>query len=81
MILPHANLLEGIVETQGSNHPNILHSGEFELDVQRSELRQAGKAPLQVLVVLAGRPGELVTREEIQQQLWKRNTFVDFEQG
>lgn len=31
--------------------------------------------------MLLGRPGELVTREEIQQELWPSGTFVDFENG
>ena len=31
--------------------------------------------------MLLARPGELVTREEIQQKLWPSGTFVDFENG
>jgi DNA-binding winged helix-turn-helix (wHTH) protein len=30
--------------------------------------------------MLAGRPGEIVTREELQEQIWG-NTFVDFDQS
>jgi len=37
--------------------------------------------PFQVLSMLLGRPGELVTREEIQKALWPSGTFVDFENG
>lgn len=37
--------------------------------------------PFQVLAMLLARPGELVTREEIQQRLWRSGTFVDFENG
>ena len=36
--------------------------------------------PLRVLAMLAGRPGEIVTREELQDQIWG-NTFVDFDQS
>ena len=35
--------------------------------------------PLSVLQMLLDRPGELVTREELQQRLWPADTFVDFE--
>ncbi len=31
--------------------------------------------------LLAERPGEVVTREELQSRLWPQNTFVDFEDG
>src|SRR6185369_10710953 len=34
-----------------------------------------------LLYALASRPGELVTREELQQQVWGDGTFVDFERG
>jgi TolB-like protein/DNA-binding winged helix-turn-helix (wHTH) protein len=33
------------------------------------------------LVMLLQRPGETVTREELQRKLWPADTFVDFEQG
>ena len=36
--------------------------------------------PFRVLVMLAERPGEIVTREELQEQIWG-NTFVDFDQS
>ena len=31
--------------------------------------------------MLLERPGETVTREELQEKLWPADTFVDFEQG
>jgi DNA-binding winged helix-turn-helix (wHTH) protein len=37
--------------------------------------------PLQVLDVLLRTPGELVTREAVQHELWGGDTFVDFETG
>jgi TolB-like protein/Flp pilus assembly protein TadD len=33
------------------------------------------------LVLLLEKPGEVVTREELQKRLWPDGTFVDFEQG
>jgi len=49
------------------------------------ELRKQGRRlplqgqPLQVLLILLNRPGELVTRAEIQRALWPDGTFVDFD--
>jgi DNA-binding winged helix-turn-helix (wHTH) protein len=64
-----------------------LRFGPFELDVRSGELRRNGTTvrlqpqPLKVLLLLAGRPGEVVTREEIQADIWPAGTFVDFEQS
>jgi len=56
------------------------HSGE--LYKHRLKLKLQGH-PIQILAMLLERPGELITREEIQQKLWPREseTFVDFEHG
>ena len=35
--------------------------------------------PLQILALLLEHPGQLVTREEIRQKLWSRDTFVEFD--
>jgi Tol biopolymer transport system component/DNA-binding winged helix-turn-helix (wHTH) protein len=37
--------------------------------------------PFAVLAMLLERPGETVSREEIQQKLWGSETFVDFDHG
>ena len=37
--------------------------------------------PFRLLVFLLERPGEVVTREELQVKLWPGGTFVDFERG
>jgi DNA-binding winged helix-turn-helix (wHTH) protein len=37
--------------------------------------------PIQLLAVLLERPGEVVTRAELQQRLWSSGTFVDFDRG
>src|SRR5215472_11819703 len=66
-----------------------VHFGFFELDVHAGELFKHGLKlrlqghPIQVLAMLLERPGELITREEIQQKLWpsESETFVDFEHG
>lgn len=66
---------------------DTLRFGEFELDTQAGELRKRGKRlhlqpqPFRVLSLLVSRAGQLVVREELQQHLWTKETFVDFEQG
>jgi DNA-binding winged helix-turn-helix (wHTH) protein/Tol biopolymer transport system component len=63
-----------------------IRFGVYELDREAMELRRHGlvlrlqEQPFRVLAVLAGRPGEIVTREELQEQIWG-NTFVDFDQS
>jgi eukaryotic-like serine/threonine-protein kinase len=64
-----------------------IRFGIFEADLQAGELRKQGfkvklqEQPFQVLVMLLERPGEVVTREELQRKLWPADTFVDFERG
>jgi len=59
--------------------------GAFAFDVSSRELRKGGtrlRVPDQSLAILAmllDRPGELVTREEIQARLWPHGTIVEFE--
>src|SRR6202790_4742914 len=66
-------------------NPNSVQFGLFEVDLQARELRKAGvkiklnDQPFQVLTVLLERPGEIVTREELQTRLWPQDTFVDFD--
>lgn len=64
-----------------------IRFGTFELQVETGELRKRGKKiklppqSFRLLVLLASRPGELVTREAIRKELWGEGTFVDFEHG
>lgn len=66
--------------------PHIVF-GPFEFDGGSGELRKHNirlkltGQPLRILEVLLERPGEAVSREELQQRLWKGTTFVDFENG
>jgi DNA-binding winged helix-turn-helix (wHTH) protein/tetratricopeptide (TPR) repeat protein len=65
----------------------VLHFSNFELDERSGELSRAGRrVPLThqsfiVLSLLAGRAGEVVTRDELRQALWNEDTHVDFERG
>ena len=72
---------------QSSPRASRVRFGSFELDPAAGELFRNGVRvrlqgqPLQVLVALLERPGELVTREELRDRLWRGETFVDFEHG
>ncbi len=63
----------------------IVRFGSFEVDLQEGKLTKAGirirlqAQPLQILALLLHSPGQLVTREEIRQKLWSRDTFVEFD--
>lgn len=65
----------------------FLRFGVFEMDLRAGELRRNGSLvrlqpqPFKVLALLAGRPGDVVTREEVQTEVWPAGTFVDFEQS
>lgn len=60
---------------------------EFELDRARYELRQNGKTlklekiPMELLLLLVTKNGDLVTRQEIEAHLWGNEVFVDAEHG
>ena len=68
-------------------YPRFYRFGTFQLDVQSGELRRNGvklRLPgqsFQILLRLLERPGEVVTREKLRQQLWAADTFVDFDEG
>jgi DNA-binding winged helix-turn-helix (wHTH) protein/Tol biopolymer transport system component len=74
-----------IEKANESSH--ILAFGDFALELRTGELRSNGhrtilqEKPLQILVALLERPGEMVTREELIQRLWPVGTFVDFNLG
>ena len=65
----------------------IYRFATYEADPATGELRKAGvrirlqEQPFRVLIMLLERPNQLVTREEIRQQLWPADTFVDFDHG
>jgi TolB-like protein/DNA-binding winged helix-turn-helix (wHTH) protein/tetratricopeptide (TPR) repeat protein len=65
----------------------LLRFGPFALDAVSLQLTKEGRRvrlppqPAKVLAALAGRAGEVVTREELRQSVWGSETFVDFDQG
>lgn len=64
-----------------------IRFGLFEFDPHSRELRKQGIGtrlqgqPVEILAVLLSRPGELVSREELQRKLWPADTFVDFDRS
>src|ERR1700683_634293 len=64
-----------------------VRAGLFEVDLGSGEVHKNGrKIPLQeqpfrVLAMLLERPGEIVTRDELQARLWPADTFVGFDEG
>lgn len=67
------------------DNPKIIRFGLFEVDLDTRELRKSGfriklqGQPFQILTMLLARPGAIVTREELQKNLWPSDTFVDFD--
>ena len=65
----------------------VIRFGEFELDEQTFELRRNGtllrvqQQPARVLAFLMSHQGKPVTRHQIQNAIWGKETFVDFEQN
>jgi len=63
----------------------VFRFGEFEFSVRGGELRKNGEVlrlqyqPLRVLLVLLQYSGEVVTREEIRDQVWPDDSVRDFD--
>ena len=59
----------------------------FEMDPVARELRKHGvriklqDQPFAVLLILLEKPGQVVTKDELQQRLWPADTFVEFDKG
>ena len=74
--MPHA-------ESPGTSY----RFGLFEADRRTGELRKQGRTlklrgrPFDILILLLDHQGDIVTREELRQQLWAADTFVDFDHG
>src|SRR5215468_4858745 len=65
----------------------VYRFGVFEIDGRLGELRKRGRVvrlrgrPFDILLLLLSRRGDLVGRDELRQQLWPADTFVDFDHG
>jgi TolB-like protein/DNA-binding winged helix-turn-helix (wHTH) protein len=66
---------------------DVVRFGAFEVDLRSGELRRKGvkvrlqDQPFRLLRILLDHAGEVVTREELQRQIWPSDTFVDFDRG
>src|SRR5688500_496789 len=64
-----------------------LRFGQFELDVPSYELRHDGRPvrlerqPMDLLILLATRRGEMVSRAEIIERLWSADVAIDVDTG
>jgi len=71
---------------EGNGQANgAIRFGVFEVEPRTGELRKAGSRirvqdqPFKVLLALLERPGEVVTREELQERIWPAESFGDFD--
>lgn len=71
--------------SQPTANSRVIRFGLFEVDLESRELRKAGiriklhEQPFLILEMLLESPGEIVTREELKNKLWTKDTFVDFD--
>jgi len=67
--------------------PPRLAFGRFEVRIDSGELFREGvrirlsAQPFAILLALLRAPGELVSREQLRDQIWGEGTYVDFEHG
>ena len=65
----------------------VYRFGLFEADARTGELRKQGRPlrlrgrPFDILLLLLERAGDVISRDELRQQLWPADTFVDFDHG
>jgi DNA-binding winged helix-turn-helix (wHTH) protein/Tol biopolymer transport system component len=65
--------------------PQTVRFGAFEADLHSGKVHKSGSRvkiqdqPFKVLQILLERPGDLVTREELQTRIWPDENFGDFD--
>ena len=80
-VLDWRRLRQALVE-EAVRSAQLVRFGPFEVDLAAGEFRKGGVKlklagqPFQVLAILLERPGQVVSREELQKRLWP-DTFVD----
>ncbi len=71
----------------GTDSGHRFRAGLFEIDLGSAQVLKNGRKvrlqdqPFRVLAMLLERPGDLVTREELQTRLWPADTYVGFDEG
>jgi DNA-binding winged helix-turn-helix (wHTH) protein/Tol biopolymer transport system component len=72
-------------ESHLQNGTRTVRFGAFEADLHSGEVRKSGNRiklqdqPFKVLQILLERPGNLVTREELQTRIWPEENYGDFD--
>jgi DNA-binding winged helix-turn-helix (wHTH) protein/Flp pilus assembly protein TadD len=80
------NLLDNALAMHPVRNANAS-AAAVELDLGRYELRRSGrrvkleKKPMELLILLAARREQLVSREEIIKKLWRSDLFIDTERN
>jgi TolB-like protein/DNA-binding winged helix-turn-helix (wHTH) protein/Tfp pilus assembly protein PilF len=75
------------MQTSADARPVAYRFGLFEIDSRSGEVRKQGRRiklrgrPFDILILLLRRGGDMITREELREQLWSADTFVDFDHG
>jgi TolB-like protein/Tfp pilus assembly protein PilF len=65
--------------------PQVIQFGRFELDPANFELRRDGqrikldRKPLELLILLASRPGMLIAHEEAVHAVWGKRAVIEFD--
>jgi len=66
---------------------SVIRFAAYEVDLLSGELRKSGvriklqQQPYKLLEILLGRPGQVVTREELRSRIWPAESFGDFDQA
>ena len=75
----------GVSHASQAGRAAVVRFGEFALDLRSGELSKNGRRlllpvqPFRILALLVRSPGTLVTRDDLRRELWRDDTFVDFE--
>jgi DNA-binding winged helix-turn-helix (wHTH) protein/TolB-like protein len=73
------------VDAAATRNGGLVRFGTFELDLSSRQLSRNGRRvplqdqPVRALCLLASKPGQVVTREELRHALWPADTFVEFD--
>jgi DNA-binding winged helix-turn-helix (wHTH) protein/tetratricopeptide (TPR) repeat protein len=74
----------GVVMTD-TQTSSIVRFSVFQVDLRTGELTKAGlririqEQPFKILAALLEKPNEVVTRDELRQHIWPRESFGDFD--
>ena len=77
----------GVSTSEVTPPVGVVRFSVFEVDLRSGELRRSGvriklqDQPFRLLRILLDHAGEVVTRDELQRQIWPSDTFVDFDRG